>query len=662
MKRIIPLLIILLFLVGTGVFAQEISSSVVSGAELPDPGLTPDSQFYFLKTWKEQIQMFFTFGEENKAKQFLHLAEVRLAEYQKMMEMEKTEIAQKTLDKYEKQLNQAVEKAQEVQKKGGEDLTDTIKEKRVKYQEVLGGILEKVPAETKEGIISERREKWTGFITEVHEKFPTLIPEVVGGEVLSVKLFNCPVPLVPAPEDCEAKWQIDQSNVCPYFKCPTIGKTQPVPPPEKAIEQPRARESIKPSEPAVCVQVITPAVSPLGTCREFPTPCDVPADWKKVDKCPGVIESKLESSPNHSYEPPTISFPSMTLPELISPTPTLKSAPAPATAECQQYQLENRPCPDSGGKRVYECICREGKWSCPSLETACPKPTELRYYTCPDGTRVVSGECFGESGKLSCIISSRPEIQCPQITPPVTRRAVCSTVGETNYYQCSDGTKIPWCMCLVSGGEWADPPTNTEPVNRWQCQYYSVGFTCSKQAATPVTAPSSASTPSATEPVQQSYVSCNQGGVRDHKCSDGTMVGWQCQCFSHNVSITSADYHYDCDLEPAKSCTTSTTPNPLTVTWINIRLHEGGKFAPIFWKTNIPALSYIEYGPTTSYGFRAGGLTAKSGNLYPPDTQFVVEGQGLTVQPDTTYHFRVVADDTKGNTFTSQDYTFTTGF
>ncbi len=40
----------------------------------------------------------------------------------------------------------------------------------------------------------------------------------------------------------------------------------------------------KPEE--VCVQVITPAKDPkTGECKEFPTPCDVPEGWVKVDKC-----------------------------------------------------------------------------------------------------------------------------------------------------------------------------------------------------------------------------------------------------------------------------------------------------------------------------------------------------------------------------------------
>ncbi len=146
MKKTIFLLVVLAFLfAGCKVMAEE---------KLPDSGTLPDNMFYFLKSWKESIQIFFTFGAENKAKQFLHLAEVRLAEYQKMIEKGKTEIAQKTLDKYEKQLNRALEKTGEAKGQGKdvEKLKEEVSEKILKHQEVLIEVLNKVPEEARKGI------------------------------------------------------------------------------------------------------------------------------------------------------------------------------------------------------------------------------------------------------------------------------------------------------------------------------------------------------------------------------------------------------------------------------------------------------------------------------------------------------------------------------
>lgn len=37
----------------------------------------------------------------------------------------------------------------------------------------------------------------------------------------------------------------------------------------------------------LCLQVIAPAINPeTGKCKDFPTPCDVPAGWELVDSCP----------------------------------------------------------------------------------------------------------------------------------------------------------------------------------------------------------------------------------------------------------------------------------------------------------------------------------------------------------------------------------------
>lgn len=121
---------------------------------LPDIHLTPDSPFYFLKAWKEQTQLFFAFGLENKAKQYLHLADIRLVEYQKMVEKGKTEVAQKTLEKYEKHLNHAIDKINELKQKGKDiqDVEQKLEETTSKHLEVLQKNLEKAPEQAKKGL------------------------------------------------------------------------------------------------------------------------------------------------------------------------------------------------------------------------------------------------------------------------------------------------------------------------------------------------------------------------------------------------------------------------------------------------------------------------------------------------------------------------------
>lgn len=135
--------------------APIFASAQVATSTLPDPGTMPDSALYFLKNWKEQIQLFFTFGVQQKAEQYLHLADVRLAEYQKMIEKGKQEIADKTLAKYETQLNRALEKVSELKTKGdkkADEIRKKIKEATSKHLQVLQNNLAKVPEAAKKGL------------------------------------------------------------------------------------------------------------------------------------------------------------------------------------------------------------------------------------------------------------------------------------------------------------------------------------------------------------------------------------------------------------------------------------------------------------------------------------------------------------------------------
>ncbi len=137
---------------------------------LPDPGALPDSPFYFLKSWREGVQLFFTFNAEKKAEQYLHLAEVRLAEYEKMLEKalrpaqgesaERTQakyeqIAERTLEKYENQLERALTKAEELKAEGdvvADELKREVEETATKHLKVLERNLEKVSESAKQGI------------------------------------------------------------------------------------------------------------------------------------------------------------------------------------------------------------------------------------------------------------------------------------------------------------------------------------------------------------------------------------------------------------------------------------------------------------------------------------------------------------------------------
>jgi len=143
-KAILSIFILFLFF-GSGVFAQT---------ELSNPGLTPDSPFYFLDTLGEKIGMFFAFGSEKKAEKALKIAEEKLAEVKAMAEKNKTKALEKANQRYQEFLNLANSKTQKAKEKGKdvERLVTLISEKTLKHQEVLSEILEKIPEQAKSGI------------------------------------------------------------------------------------------------------------------------------------------------------------------------------------------------------------------------------------------------------------------------------------------------------------------------------------------------------------------------------------------------------------------------------------------------------------------------------------------------------------------------------
>jgi len=150
MKAIFLLItLILLFSLGTGILAQ--------GIELPDPGITPDNPFYFLEIIAEKIMTFFTFGDLKKAERYAALAAERLAETQAVVEKGKPALVEKTLERYEMQLQNAITRAEQAQSKGQNterimEIVARVGQATSKHLEVLAEVYEKVPDEAKSAI------------------------------------------------------------------------------------------------------------------------------------------------------------------------------------------------------------------------------------------------------------------------------------------------------------------------------------------------------------------------------------------------------------------------------------------------------------------------------------------------------------------------------
>jgi len=73
--------------------------------------------------------------------------------------------------------------------------------------------------------------------------------------------------------------------------------------------------------------------------------------------------------------------------------------------------------------------------------------------------------------------------------------------------------------------------------------------------------------------------------------------------------------------------------------------------ARLRWSTNVPAIGYVEYGPTSAYG-------QQTTLLGPPAHSFTTTLAGLA--PNQLYHYRIVVLDETGQRLYSPDQTFTT--
>jgi len=166
-------------------------------------------------------------------------------------------------------------------------------------------------AKERRSVEEKRRERIKSRIEEIKRKYPDAVKESIQ-DLLPQNVLECPLLNVfPDREGCPGgKWVIKKDwRGCPKYVCLREKGEEGV---EKEIrgnkgfEQEKKGlqkqnmidgEGIKERE-QVCVQVITPALSPEGICKEFPTPCDVPLGWRKVDKCENQEEEVKEMEKN----------------------------------------------------------------------------------------------------------------------------------------------------------------------------------------------------------------------------------------------------------------------------------------------------------------------------------------------------------------------------
>jgi len=116
---LIPFLALAL-LIPVTMHAQETDTSVDANAEVTvdaevdTPTLLPGNPLYFLKSFKERTQMFFTLSKEKKVERAAAFAEERQKEYEALVEEGKVDLAAKVKERHDAQVQKLEERIEAI--------------------------------------------------------------------------------------------------------------------------------------------------------------------------------------------------------------------------------------------------------------------------------------------------------------------------------------------------------------------------------------------------------------------------------------------------------------------------------------------------------------------------------------------------------------------
>ena len=137
--------IITSILAGLMLFAGAASAQT---ADLPSPGVTPGSPFFFFDRFFEGLGGIFAFGQAAKARRAVAIAEERLSEARALLAIG-DEGAEEAIELYEEKLAEAAERAQNAK---NADALARVTEATSKHFAVLEDVIERVPEQAKAAV------------------------------------------------------------------------------------------------------------------------------------------------------------------------------------------------------------------------------------------------------------------------------------------------------------------------------------------------------------------------------------------------------------------------------------------------------------------------------------------------------------------------------
>ncbi len=152
----IMLLVFASFVFSVPVLAD--TAEATSIGDVTDPGLLPDSGFYFMKSWGRNIQLMFAGSDTEKARLMLKYTNEDALALKKMYETGKYEAGSRHAEQYALQLQNTVQSVEQVRTKQGgnasEELVNKLQNNYLEQQEVLLNVLEKAPEAAQNGLLN----------------------------------------------------------------------------------------------------------------------------------------------------------------------------------------------------------------------------------------------------------------------------------------------------------------------------------------------------------------------------------------------------------------------------------------------------------------------------------------------------------------------------
>ncbi len=316
----VSLIAISYWAVAFSVFAQEeirVQEEItIKDLGVENPGILPTSPLYFLKEWRRGIKKIFTFDPVKKTEMETEEVNERAAEIKRMEEVSprNIEAITKAVENYQRnmeRLRTRLENLKETSQNPNVDkLLDKLTERSLKHQQLFDNLKQKFEERLKlKEQLRAGQEKIDEVMTKIPEKFENAaafekrlerkiqkLPEGILKELRAVEVVDRIREKL--PEQQQEKIQELKDKLIKKFenRIEKLGEAEKVEILEKIKSAPLKQQLKEKAGPIlkrekakerICIQVITPAISPDdGACKEFPTPCDVPSGWKKVNKCP----------------------------------------------------------------------------------------------------------------------------------------------------------------------------------------------------------------------------------------------------------------------------------------------------------------------------------------------------------------------------------------